>query len=211
MTTPKPQTDLQYHDATPADIPALLALIQSAYRGEESRKGWTTEADLVEGERIDEAGLLEKIAEPNGAILVVTLHQSSEVVVGCCELLHRSAAPSALLPSATSSTSTADGEKQVGYFGLFAVSPDHQASGIGRRVLEHAEREAQRRWGVTVMEMQVIAFREDIIAWYRRRGYETSPTDPTRPFPFEFVAKAKGGRVLRDDLYFVVLEKVLGR
>jgi len=61
------------------------------------------------------------------------------------------------------------------------------------------------------MELQVIALREDILAWYRRRGYETSATEPTRPFPYDFVAKARGGRVLRDDLYFVVLEKELGR
>jgi predicted N-acetyltransferase YhbS len=46
-------TDLTIRDATPADIPALHALIESAYRGDASRAGWTTEADLLDGQRTD--------------------------------------------------------------------------------------------------------------------------------------------------------------
>ncbi|KAH7024997.1 acyl-CoA N-acyltransferase [Microdochium trichocladiopsis] len=198
------QPHLTFRDATAADIPALLALIQSAYRGEASRKGWTTEADLVEGERIDEPGLLEKISEPNGVVMVVTV-EGTDDVVSCCEFLHRSGASS----SSTTTETTTEKQQQVGYFGLFAVDPNRQAGGIGRRVLEHAEREAARRWGVTTMEMTVIAARADIIAWYERRGYAQSTTEPTRPFPHEMVARMRGGRVLRDDLHFVVLEKAL--
>ncbi|KXJ86493.1 acyl-CoA N-acyltransferase [Microdochium bolleyi] len=215
------QPDLTFRHAAEADIPALLALIQSAYRGEESCKGWTTEADLVEGDRIDEPGLRAKIAEPDGAVLVATVPGPSgtDEIIACCEVLHRSAGPVEGDKTTTTTTTTTNGASadtaaaapQVGYFGLFAVSPTLQGGGIGRRVLEHAEGYARQRWpGVAAMEMTVIAARADIIAWYGRRGYVPSATEPTRPFPHEHVAAMKGGRVLRDDLYFVVLEKVFG-
>ncbi|KAJ1322921.1 [ribosomal protein S18]-alanine N-acetyltransferase [Microdochium nivale] len=212
------QPELTFRQATDADVPALLALIQSAYRGEASRKGWTTEADLVEGDRIDEAGLRAKMADPDGAVLVATTARDDddggsrvEVLVSCCEVLHRAAATTSAATSADSDEiTTATKKPEVGYFGLFAVDPLLQGGGIGRRVLEHAEGYARARWpAVAVMEMTVIAARADIIAWYSRRGYAQSATEPTRAFPHEHVAAMRGGRVLRDDLYFVVLEKAL--
>ena len=35
--------------AIQADIPSIVALLNSAYRGESSMKGWTTEAHLIGG------------------------------------------------------------------------------------------------------------------------------------------------------------------
>ncbi|KAF9877439.1 acetyltransferase [Colletotrichum karsti] len=206
MTVSKPQPPpLTFRTATPSDIPVLLPLIRSAYRGEFSRKGWTTEADLVADQRIDEAGLLAKITEPDGVVFLVTEDTGSTATttpasptktatptkttappaLSCCELLRR-----------------ADGA--VAYFGLFAVDPERQAGGVGRRVLEHAERFAVREWGVRRIEMCVIWSRAELIAWYERRGYVR--TGETRAFPYEQLV---GGEALRDDLYFVVLEKEL--
>lgn len=175
-------TKLTYRKATPDDVPIVLALVRSAYRGEASRAGWTTEADLIEDQRIDEEGLLKKINEPKGAILLA--HDEAGALASCCELLRR--------------------DDELSYFGLFAVDPFRQAGGIGRQVLTEAERYAKETFGVKKMEMSVISLREELISWYVRRGY--TKTDDTRPFPY---AEIVGGKALRDDLYFNVLVKAL--
>ncbi|KAF6802966.1 hypothetical protein CSOJ01_11240 [Colletotrichum sojae] len=196
MTVPAPQqTPLSIRPATPADVPALLPLIRSAYRGEKSRNGWTTEADLLADQRIDEEGLLAKITEPEGVVLMVTEESTTTNIIdekettpppiSCCEVLRREGGETA-------------------YFGLFAVDPDRQAGGVGRRVLEHAERFAKERWGVKRMEMWVIWTRKELISWYERRGYRK--TGKREEFPYEGLVD---GQALRDDLWFEVMEKEL--
>lgn len=187
---------LTFRKATPADVPALLALIKSAYRGEDSRQGWTTEADFITDERIDEAGLLAKITAPGGAVLLATTNttttntadaDATETLLACCEVL-RHPAPS-----------------DLSYFGLFAVSPRLQNGGIGRKVLAEAERHAREGMGAARMEMTVVWLREELIAWYVRRGYAVVEGE-RRPFPYEHLVN---GKALRDDLYFLVLRKDL--
>lgn len=177
--------------ATAADIQPLLALIRSAYRGEASLEGWTTEAGYLADERIDEAGLLAKINEPNGVVLMAfgppSPSSPQEELLACCEILR--------LPEPS----------KTAYFGLFAVRPKLQNGGIGRRVLGEAERYAKETFGVEKMEMQVVWLRDELIAWYVRRGYQLLEGE-TRPFPYEHLVN---GKALRDDLYFVVLEKDL--
>lgn len=90
------------------------------------------------------------------------------------------------------------------YFGLFAVSPKLQAGGIGRQVLQQAEEYAKKEWGTKIMTMTVIWTREELIAWYMRRGY--TRTGEKSPFPY---AELYNGKALRDDLYFDHLEKAL--
>lgn len=183
-----------FRKATPADVPALLALVKSAYRGEDSRQGWTTEADLVADERIDEAGLLAKITAPGGAVLLATTTNgapgpdaAAETLLACCEVLRHSA------PS------------DLSYFGLFAVSPRLQNGGIGRKMLAEAERLAREEMGAARMEMTVVWLREELISWYVRRGYVVVEGEK-RPFPYESLVN---GKALRHDLYFLVLRKDL--
>lgn len=176
---------LTVRKATPADIPALLALVKSAYRGEDSRQGWTTEADLVADERIDEAGLLAKITAPGSTVLLATTE--TEDLLACCEVV-RHPPPS-----------------DLSYFGLFAVNPRLQNGGIGRKVLAEAERYAREEMGAARMEMTVVWLREELIAWYVRRGYVVVEGEK-RPFPYEHLVN---GKALRDDLYFIVLQKDL--
>ncbi|KAK7707172.1 hypothetical protein SLS64_007382 [Diaporthe eres] len=193
MSTPP----FTFRKATPADVPALLALVKSAYRGEDSRQGWTTEADLVADERIDEAGLLAKITAPGGAVLLATTtttitagpgpDATAETLLACCEVL-RHPAPS-----------------DLSYFGLFAVSPRLQNGGIGRKMLAEAERLAREEMGAARMEMTVVWLREELISWYVRRGYVVVEGEK-RPFPYESLVN---GKALRDDLYFLVLRKDL--
>ncbi|PON23012.1 acetyltransferase [Trichoderma gamsii] len=173
---------LTIRKAEPQDAPAILALVRSAYRGESSRAGWTTEADLVDDQRIDENGLLTKINEPFGAVLVA--HDAAGDLIACCEVLKK--------------------DDTVGYFGLFAVNPLRQAGGIGRTVLAKAEEYVKQTWALSEMQMTVIWTRQELIQWYIRRGYQL--TEKKEPFPYSSLV---GGKALRDDLYFSVLVKAL--
>ncbi|KAI1399691.1 putative acetyltransferase [Hypoxylon fuscum] len=109
--------NLQFRIATPDDAAQLQPLVQSAYRGESSRQGWTTESDLLRGVRIDVDGIITKITQPDGAVLLAT-SDNDDVLVACCEVVKRSA--------------------DVAHFGLFAVAPRRQGGGLGRQVLAYA-------------------------------------------------------------------------
>lgn len=169
-----------FRAATPADAPALVALIESAYRGEASRAGWTTEADILEGRRTDPEGVLAVIEKPDGRLVVV---ESGGDLVACCQLEHRG---------------------EHAYFGMFAVRPTLQGAGLGKIVIAEAERFARDEWKVAEMHMTVISVREDLIAWYVRRGYRR--TGEMSPFPY---GKERFGLPTRDDLEFELLTKKL--
>jgi ribosomal protein S18 acetylase RimI-like enzyme len=173
---------LTVREAIPADAEGITALIESAYRGPVSRQGWTTEADLLDGQRTDLAAVRGAIARPDISLLIAT--DADGLLLGCCQIEHRS--------------------PHLAYFGSFAVRPDLQNLGVGRVLLAAAEAAAATQWQATAMEMTVIAQRKELMAWYRRRGYE--PTGETRPFPYD---NERAGLPRRDDLLFVVLQKNL--
>ncbi|WP_329391275.1 GNAT family N-acetyltransferase [Streptomyces sp. NBC_01716] len=180
-TAPRPAPGrLTYRDATAADVKPLVALIESAYRGESARASWTSEADLLEGQRTDEQGVLDVIEADGSRLLIV---EADGVLVACCQLEHRG-------PAA--------------YFGMFAVDPGAQGGGLGKRVLAEAERRARADWGVGEMHMTVIVQREDLIAWYERRGYRR--TGQLLPFPY---GDERFGIPQRPDLAFELLVKPL--
>jgi ribosomal protein S18 acetylase RimI-like enzyme len=176
-----PATGLTFRDATDADVDALVALVESAYRGDSSRAGWTTEADILDGQRTDPEGVLAVIKSPDSRLLTVELEGR---IVACCQLEHRG---------------------DHAYFGMFAVSPTLQGAGVGKTVLAEAERRCRQTWGVGEMHMTVISVREDLIAWYERRGYRR--TGRTSPFPY---GDERFGIPLRADLEFELLVKKLG-
>lgn len=175
--------ELTFRPATSQDAECIAGLVRLAYRGDESRGGWTTEADLLADERIDVPRVLAKIADPDGVVLLA-FSGLEGTPVACCEVLRRGPARA--------------------YFGMFAVWPHLQAAGLGRQVLAEAERLARDEWGAEVMEMTVIGQRAELIEWYVRRGYAL--TEERRPFPYHDLVN---GAALRDDLYFAVLEKPL--
>lgn len=173
-------TALQFRTATDADIDAIVALVTRAYRGDASRAGWTTEADLLDGERIDPALLRIDIARPRNRVL---LGLQGAALVACAHV------------------ADAGGE---GYFGMFAVEPTLQAAGIGRAVVAECERIARDDWQLPCMRMTVIDLRAELIAWYGRLGYRR--TGEYKPFPY---GDARFGAPRREDLRFEVLEKSL--
>jgi GNAT superfamily N-acetyltransferase len=170
---------LTFRVATSADVASIVRLVESAYRGDTGREGWTTESDLLDGQRTD--------AEQVGGLIVradsqVLLAERELSLVACAHL-----------------------EKQgdAGYFGMFSVSPREQRGGVGKGVLAEAERIAAA-WGCGEMRMTVIDIRSELVAWYERRGYHR--TGRFEPFPY---GDARFGIPRRADLRFEVLVKKL--
>lgn len=168
--------------ATLADIPALHALIETAYRGESAKRGWTHEADLLGGQRTDPEALGDMLANPDMVLLVA---EDTERLIGCVQ-------------------GTRVGTARA-YLGLLTVDPALQAAGLGRRLIAAIETDSAARFGAQVMEMTVIRQRDELIAYYVRRGYAL--TGETRPFPME---DARFGLPKTRALEFVVLEKRIG-
>ncbi len=146
-----------FRHATIDDISVLTSLLNRSYRGESSRAGWTYEADLLSGKRINEAGLLQCFNDPDSLLLIA---QTNEAITATIHA-HR--------------------ERESVHFGLFAVEPTLQAQGIGKKLLKYAESESIRRWSVTTAVMEVISQRTELIAYYGRRGYDS--TGEMIPFP----------------------------
>lgn len=173
--------ELTFHPATLTDIPALIALVTSAYRGDASKQGWTTEADLLDGQRIDAEALCHDLERADSRILLAL--QNGEIL-------------------ACAHVAIEDG---AGYFGMFAVRPDQQGGGVGKQVMAEAERLVRDDWGLPSMRMTVIDIRDELIAFYERRGY--ARTGLKKPFPY---GDARYGLPKRDDLRFEILEKRFG-
>jgi ribosomal protein S18 acetylase RimI-like enzyme len=95
-------------------------------------------------------------------------------------------------------------EDGAGYFGMFSVEPTRQGGGLGKQVLAEAERIVREDWRCDAMRMTVIDVREELIAFYERRGYRR--TGIKKPFP---ATDPRFGIPRRDDLRFEVLEKPL--
>ena len=157
-------TDLTFRPATLADIDALVVLVTSAYRGDVSKQGWTTEADMLDGQRIDPEVLRKDIERERSRIVIA---EREARLLACAHVAEDGGA---------------------GYFGMFSVKPDLQGGGVGKAVLAEAER----------------IVRDELIAWYERRGYRR--TGIKKPFPY---GDPRYGIPKRDDLRFEVLEKLL--
>lgn len=166
----------QITPASAEDVPVLNKLVNSAYRGESSRKGWATEADLIDGTRIDEAAMLDLIRDKNTTILK---YVENNKILGCVELRI---------------------ENESLYLGMLTVNPDLQAKGIGK-ILMTAGEDFGRRNNCKKVKMTVVSVRDKLIAWYERHGY--SLTGERKPFkmpderfgiprqPLEFVVMEK--------------------
>jgi len=143
--------------ATLADIPALETLVNHAYRGDTSRRGWTTEADLLEGTRVDATELRQLLEASNAVIL--TGRDAHGALVACAYLR---AQPPQL------------------YLGMLSVQPTLQAQGVGKQLLQAAE-EYARQHHCHSLKITVISDRTELLAWYERHGYHR--TGATEPFP----------------------------
>jgi ribosomal protein S18 acetylase RimI-like enzyme len=160
------------------DIPDLVKLVNSAYRGDTSKKGWTTEADLLDGIRTDEESLKEMMQKP-GATILKFLNDTGHIV-GCVYLQK---------------------QHEKLYLGMLTVSPEIQAQGIGKKLLQASEHYALKV-DCSVVKMTVISVRKELIEWYERHGFRS--TGKKEPFPND----VRFGIPLQQ-LEFVVMEKTL--
>lgn len=159
----------------------MVALVERAYRGTASRAGWTTEADLLDGQRTDLAEVRAALSAEGQLMLLV--HEAQRLI-GSVLLKEQ---PDHVL------------------LGMFAVEPTQQGSGLGRYLLGAAERCMCEHFGAKRGRMTVLVQRTELLAWYERRGWRR--TGATEPFPY---GNPRFGLPRRDDLEFVVLEKEVG-
>ncbi len=145
--------------ATLENITEITNLVNSAYRGETSKQGWTTEADLLEGNRITESELTEIFQDPNNTILI---YQENNTIIGTVLLTHK---------------------KNELYLGMLTISPELQNSGLGKKLL-HAAEDFAHFLHLPKIVMTVITVRQELIAWYQRNGYRD--TGKSEPFPANF-------------------------
>lgn len=171
-----------FRNASTDDVPAIVALVESAYRGDASRAGWTTEADLLDGQRIDPEGVAAVIAKPDSRVLMAELAATGQLLA-CAHI---------------------EKQSEACYFGMFSVQPNLQGSGVGSATLAEGERIAREVWDCHSMRMTVIDVRDELIDWYARRGYRR--TGEYQPFPY---GDARFGIPKRPDLRFEWLVKSL--
>ncbi|MBC3916695.1 GNAT family N-acetyltransferase [Undibacterium sp. CY18W] len=170
---------ISFRPAVDADAETIADLVNSAYRGDSSRQGWTTEADLLQGSRILAPEVRKLIATPDSVILLCL---QGDDIIGCVNL-----------------------EKTEGaaYLGMFVVRPVLQGKGIGKHFMQTAERHAQVSWGIDKIWMTVISVRKELIAYYERRGYVR--TGRFKPFP----SNNGKEQMLVENLQFEEMEKIL--
>lgn len=132
--------------ASHADIAALTKLVNSAYRGESSRQGWTHEADLFNSNRMDQPTLRNMMDQPGTTIF--KMQPGDEIIA--CVLLRR--------------------EEELMYLGMLTVSPLLQGQGTGKTLMRFAEDYAKQQ-GCSAIYMRVIDCRDELLQWYHRQGY----------------------------------------
>ena len=173
-------TEFNFRLAEQKDIDDIVALVESAYRGEKSKQGWTTESHFINGQRTDAEEVSTLIGRENSVLIL-------------CFDNHELLATIQIQKT---------GDKC--YLGMFAVQPQKQSLGIGSLLLEQAENYARQHWQCRVMTMLVITIRQELIEWYRRKGYR--PTGEKQRFPYH---EPRFGLPARDDLMLDTYEKEL--
>lgn len=160
------------------DVAEVAALIELAYRGPEAAKGWTSEAALLTGPRSSPAEIAQLIGDPDSRFVTA---RRGDRLIGCALIQKRG-----------------DGA----YFGMFAIQPGEQGTGLGKTMMAQCEMAARELWGARHLKLTVISLRDKLIAWYERRGFRQ--TGEREPFPFDSATGA-----LRTDFDLIVLEKPL--
>jgi ribosomal protein S18 acetylase RimI-like enzyme len=186
--------ELKFKEAEVSDVEAIVALVNRAYRGPEARKTWTNEAAMLDGQRTDDESVRALIAQHDSTFLLAYdafdsdrsgREVSKRHLVACVQLEFL--------------------DQKTCYLGMLTVDPAIQGAGIGRRVLNSAEIFVQKtRPEIKKIEMTVITVREELVAWYERRGYWR--TGIYKPFPY---GDERFGIPLVENLQFEVLEKNL--
>ncbi len=168
--------NLKFSKLTKDDIKAVVELINKAYR-ENNPNSWTSEAHLLSGIRVNEDNINDILEEKNSKIYIAKFEDK---IAG---------------------TIQAKLEDEDIHIGLFAVHPDFQSFGVGKKLLEFTEQSSMKLYNADKFKMQVISIRTDLIEFYKRRGYEVTNTF------LEFPKSELWNFRTNEELRFVVLEK----
>lgn len=173
---------IEFTQADDNDVEEIVELVNSAYRGESSKKGWTTEADLLGGQRVDPENIIADLTKDNSVILIAQDEDDNDKIIGCVHL-----------------------EKHLNkcYMGMLTVDPTLQNKGIGKMLIEEGEAFAHF-WDCEKIYMTVISARTELITWYEKLGFKN--TGEKRPFHY---GNERFGIPKVDNLEFVVIEKKL--
>jgi ribosomal protein S18 acetylase RimI-like enzyme len=171
-------------EAKKSDLQEIVTLVNSAYRGETGKMGWTTETDFLDGQRTDLDSLLPLIEKPGSTILMI---RSQKKIVACGHAEIRTTVDSQSRP--------------ICYAGMLSVQPSMQNYGLGKHLL-HAAVEFAKAHQCAEMEITVLSQRHELIAWYERHGFKK--TGETRPFPY---GDPRFGIPKIEGLHFLVLHK----
>lgn len=165
--------------AQTADVDEIVTLVESVYRGESSQKGWTTEARLLEGQRVDASMVQEMIANPHSALLVF----KDDGKIKACVYLER--------------------KNQKAVLGMLSVDVDQQGNKLGQKIIKFSENFIANNWKVASIQIYVLWQREELISWYERRGFKKTGVE--KPFPKD----PKFGIPKVKDLHFIEMEKAI--
>jgi GNAT superfamily N-acetyltransferase len=174
---------LTFSIAKPEQAEVITQFVNAAYRGDSSREGWTTEAELLDGQRTDPRMILDLLQKPDQVFLVAYEVEQEHRIVGCVHL--------------------EKGEGGTCYLGMLAVKPTLQNQGIGAQLLAETESWA-RSWNCTSVTLGVLAPRRELIDWYTRHQYRV--TGEKKDFPY---GDLRFGSPIRKDLHFLVMKKEL--
>lgn len=174
-------TGIVFRRAQQSDVPAIVVLVNSAYRGDSSRAGWTTEADILGGQRTDAEEIAQLLAEAGSEFLLCL---RGDEIIGTVHLQRQ--------------------DEDTAYLGMLVIKPGLQGQGLGSRLMDEAERFLKTSWNISRLQMQVITLREELIAFYERRGFLR--TGAYIPFPAH---EPRFGLPKVAGLRFEMLEKAL--
>ncbi|MBE2217054.1 MAG: GNAT family N-acetyltransferase [Ignavibacteria bacterium] len=173
------KNDIEFKIAAAGDAEKITTLVNSVYRGENSKKGWTTEADFLGGIRITEEKVRDIIGQAGDHIILAVIESN---IIGCVQLEN----PPGM---------------EYSYFGMLSVDVDYQSKGIGKILINECERYTKEVLGLSEIRMKVINRRKELIEYYERRGYistgelevfgskEGTFGDPTEELVFETFSK----------------------
>ena len=142
--------------ATVKDISKIVELVESVYRGKSATKGWTSESDILDGQRTDAQMIREIIEDPGSSLFVI---DEGNALAASVHLKK---------------------EDNFGYIGMVSVSTAVQNKGVGKKLLLYCE-EQIKSWKFSHAKITVIHTRLELIAWYERFGYVRNGV--SHPFP----------------------------
>jgi N-acetylglutamate synthase-like GNAT family acetyltransferase len=171
--------EITFKIAEVKDAEAITSLVNSVYRGENSKKGWTTEAYFLRGIRINEEKIREIIEQKND-VIILALHEG--IIIGCVHL---------------------ENAGSYSYLGMLSVDVNYQDKGIGKILINECERYTKEVSGHSEIRMKVISRRKELIEYYNRRGYSAIGDLE------EFGAKGDTFGDTNEKLFFEIMSKKL--